>query len=111
MDKADGQKLTIRFLCAAPPMELKSVWWARPGRGPVHHAMLITNQSDKPLAFSVPPTIQLDLAGPAGDGAWHRGPSTPTAPCRTRWESTANTIQPPFHRQVVTHPEGGVHPL
>ena len=98
------------FPCAAPPMELKSEWWARPGRGPVHHTMLITNQSDKPLAFSVPPTIQLDFAGPAGDGALASWTFHSDGPMPDPVGVYHDTIQPPYHRQIVTHPEGAFIP-
>jgi hypothetical protein len=32
-----GGKLTLRFTNADPPLELQSIWRARPGRGPVEH--------------------------------------------------------------------------
>ncbi len=110
LDKADGQKLTLRFACASPPAELKSVWWARRGGGPVHHAMLLTNPSKQPATFSVPPTIQLNLTASAGDGAplmWavHTDGATPD-PAGVYREA----IKPPFHHQVVTHPDGGAIP-
>jgi len=64
LDKSDGQRLTVRFTCEKPALELKSVWWARPGRGPVRHAVSITNQSAQPVTIFDQPTVGLDLAGP-----------------------------------------------
>jgi hypothetical protein len=43
-DAASGQ-LVLRFSNATPAMELRSIWRARPGRGPVEHWLTIANQS------------------------------------------------------------------
>jgi len=106
LDKADGQKLTIRFACENPPLELTSVWWARPGRGPVQHTIRIANQSDKPVTLFEQPTIHLDLAGRVRDGAltmwtFHSDGGTPDKTGVYR-----NAVEPPFYRQVRTHPDG-----
>ena len=106
LDKGDGQKLTIRFTCENPSLELKSVWWARPGRGPVRHEMRIANQSSKPVTLSEQPTIHLDLAGRADDGdlamwTFHSDGGTPDKTGIYR-----DAVKPPFYRQVRTHPDG-----
>ena len=61
----DGQKLTIRFACKQPPLELESIWQSRPGPGPVRHSMFIHNKSPQPLTLDWQPTLDIDLAGPA----------------------------------------------
>ena len=106
MDKADGQKLTLRFVCDNPALELSSEWWARPGSGPVHHVMRIANQSDKPVTLFEQPTFHLDLAGPAGEGSpkmwtFHSDGGTPDKAGVYR-----HTVEPPFTRQIRTHPDG-----
>ncbi|MBM4043261.1 MAG: alpha-galactosidase, partial [Planctomycetes bacterium] len=104
LDKSDGQKLALRFACNGLPLELRSVWWARPGRGPVHHALQIANKSDKPVTLFEQPTLHLDLASP--DGAltmwtFHSDGGTPDPAGVYRHE-----VAPPFYRQVRTHPNG-----
>ena len=106
MNKTDGQKLTLRFVCADPPLELSSEWWARPGRGPVHHVMRITNRSDKPVTLLEQPTLHLDLVGPADGGipemwTFHSDGGTPDKAGVYR-----DVMEPPFYRQVRTHPNG-----
>ena len=106
LDKTDGQKLTIRFICEKPSLELKSEWWARPGRGPVHHTIRITNQSDKPVTLFEQPTIHLDFAGRTGDGTptmwtFHTDGGTPDKIGVYR-----DAVEPLFYRQVRTHPDG-----
>jgi hypothetical protein len=44
-DNSNGTRLTLRFTTDAPELELKSQWWARPGRGPIRHAAFLTNHS------------------------------------------------------------------
>ena len=39
VDTSDGVKLTIVFACANPALELRSVWLAHAGPGPVHLSM------------------------------------------------------------------------
>ena len=105
-DNADGQKLTIRFVCETPSLELKSAWWARPGGGPVQHTMRITNRSQQPLTLSEQPTIHLDIAGRTDDGAlsmwtFHSDGATPDKTGVYR-----NAVEPAFYRQVRTDPDG-----
>jgi hypothetical protein len=66
-DKSLGHQVTLRFECEQPNLELRSEWWARPGRGPVRHAMRITNKSGKPVTLVEQPSIHAALA--TGDAA------------------------------------------
>ena len=61
LDNTDGQKLALRFVCAEPALELTSTWHARPGRGPIRHAMSIANKSSHPVTLFEQPTMQLRL--------------------------------------------------
>lgn len=61
-EKVDGQKVTISFASEQPALELTSIWHARPGRGPVHHAMSITNVSAEPVTIYEQPSIDLSLS-------------------------------------------------
>ena len=75
LDQRDGQKLSVRFTCASPALELRSEWWARPGRGPIRHAMFIRNASGQAIQFTPQASIDLTLAAPNGNNkvlqAWY----------------------------------------
>ena len=53
--RADGHTLTLRFTSAMPHVELKSVWQAYPGPGPVENWVTIENKSGGNVAYG--PTI------------------------------------------------------
>ena len=54
-DKKSGHQLSLRFTCADPVMELKSVWRALPGPGPVENEVFIENKSGGHVVFT--PTL------------------------------------------------------
>ena len=64
IDEGDGTTLTITFLNATPSMELKSVWQARKGKGPVRHTMFIKNRSDKTVRIYEQESICLQVSAP-----------------------------------------------
>jgi hypothetical protein len=47
----NGTTLTLRFTSAEPALELKSVWRARPGVGPVEHQPTIRNDTTGEVSF------------------------------------------------------------
>jgi hypothetical protein len=57
----DSHMVTLRFTCANPPLELKSVWRARPGVGPVEHQQTIRNNSAGAVAFADKDLVAADL--------------------------------------------------
>jgi hypothetical protein len=65
---ANGTRLTLRFRSAATGLELESEWWARPGPGPVRHAMTIRNASAHSVGIASQPSLQVDLAAPSTEG-------------------------------------------
>jgi hypothetical protein len=77
VDESDGQKLTLRFASAAPALEVTSEWHARPGPGPVHHAIHIRNRSTQPVTIGEQPTFDLDLTGAAALWSFHSDGGTP----------------------------------
>jgi len=106
LDQGDGRKATLCFVSEEPALELTSEWWARPGRGPVRHAMRITNRSKGPVEVFEPPTMQLDLAAGEADGelamwTFHSDGLIPDTTGVYR-----DVVRPPFLRQVRTTPEG-----
>ena len=50
-DRSDGYTLTLRFTSAKPDLELKSIWRAQDGPGPVENCITIENQSAAPVTF------------------------------------------------------------
>ena len=50
-DRTNGHQVTLRFTCADPALELKSVWLAQPGPGPVENGMTIENKSGGDVTF------------------------------------------------------------
>ena len=67
MDGSDGVKLTVVFTCADPALELRSVWQAHEGPGPVHLSMFIVNKSDKALTIYEQESIDVHVSGPGKD--------------------------------------------
>jgi hypothetical protein len=63
-EESDGTKLTLTFTNANPAMELKSVWQAHKGKGPVRHTMFIKNNSCKILRIYEQESIFLKVSGP-----------------------------------------------
>ena len=105
LEENDGQQLRLRFACAEPALELESVWRARPGRGPVRHAMRIANRSGQPVTLHEQPTVHLALAGRPEKGAltlwtFHTDGHRPDAKGVYRDEVT-----PSFRREVLTLPD------
>lgn len=49
--RVNGQELTLRFTCAEPALEMRSVWRALPGPGPVENEVRIVNTSDGTVVF------------------------------------------------------------
>ncbi len=50
-DKKNGHQVTLRFTCADPSLEMKSIWRALPGPGPVENEVSIENKSEGDVAF------------------------------------------------------------
>lgn len=73
VDTCEGTKLTLRFISAATDLILDSEWWARPGPGPVRHAMTLRNPSARPVGIGRQTSLGLDLIAPAAAElhAWH----------------------------------------
>jgi hypothetical protein len=72
VEQHDGVKLILTFTNADPAMELKSVWHAHAGPGPVRHAMFIANKAAKPLTIYEQESLDLRIAGPGKDtSVWY----------------------------------------
>jgi hypothetical protein len=51
-EKSDGHKVTLHFTSTTPALELKSVWTARSGPGPVENQITIENKSGGKVIYS-----------------------------------------------------------
>jgi hypothetical protein len=73
LDAGDSTKLTLRFISASTELIMESEWWARPGPGPVRHALTLRNPSAHPVGIGSQPSLALNLVAPAvGElHAWH----------------------------------------
>ncbi len=71
-----GRQVTLRFTCDHPAMELKSVWRALPGPGPVENEVTVENRSQGDVVF--PPTLVAAKVDLAADGpvTMHRARKT-----------------------------------
>ena len=104
LDKTDGQKLTIRFVNESPALELQSVWWARPGRGPVRHTTSIVNRSEDPVTFYEQPSVQVDISGKADDGALNMVTINNDGSTYDKVGVYRQPVNPGFYRTVLTDP-------
>jgi hypothetical protein len=62
VDESNGRKVTLRFTSTTPKMELKSVWWARKGPGPIEESMTISNQTGDTVVVNGNDMVTADLA-------------------------------------------------
>jgi hypothetical protein len=76
-DDSEGRKVTLRFACADPVLEITSAWHAHPGPGPVHHALHVRNGSAQAVTIGEQPTFDLDLTGAAMLWSFHSDGGTP----------------------------------
>ena len=65
IDTKEGVKLTLVFINADPALELKSVWQAKNGPGPIRHSMFLHNSSGKTVTIYNQESIDIKVAGPA----------------------------------------------
>src|SRR5882724_739089 len=60
--------LTLSFVNADPPLELKSIWRARAGRGPLEHWLTIANNSSATVTLSQQESLVLSgMETPRGE--------------------------------------------
>lgn len=64
IDRKDGKILTLTFKNENPALELKSVWQAHKGPGPIHHSMFIKNNSGKMITIYEQESFDLHVTGP-----------------------------------------------
>jgi alpha-galactosidase len=58
LDSKTGE-LVLSFSNSAPALELRSIWRARPGHGPIEHWLTITNRSEGPITIGQEDSLAL----------------------------------------------------
>ncbi|HEY5914354.1 MAG TPA: NPCBM/NEW2 domain-containing protein [Verrucomicrobiae bacterium] len=68
----DGTRIILTFTNSDPALELTSIWQARPGPGPVRHAMFLKNISPGKVTIYEQESLDLQVAGPGnGSSVWY----------------------------------------
>lgn len=63
-DLSEGKKVTLHFKSENPDLELQSIWHARPGKGPIHHSMFITNNNEDTMVIYPQQSLVFKLSIP-----------------------------------------------
>ena len=108
--KSPSKSETVfRFTCKEPALELRSIWQALPGSGPVRHRIEIVNNTKKTILLPLQTTLAVSLAkkdGPTLEQWWvERGASTPSDVGTHR-----DSIGSNFASSLVSTPHGGPVP-
>jgi alpha-galactosidase len=97
------------FRCDEPPLELRSIWHAHSGPGPVEHVIEITNQTGKTILLPLQPTLAFSTRAGSKGGLeewWvERGGSRPSD-----FGTHREPIGPSFKSSLVSTPHGGPIP-
>jgi len=107
---ATAGTLALSFENAMPPLVLRSVWRARPGRGPVEHWMVIENRSDRPVAIAEQDSLSLAGLTPGGpaDIWWvKRG----AADARAQGGTFTERVSPQTVLELTSNPTDGASPV
>ena len=100
VDTTSGTKVTLRFTSTTPSLELKSIWWARPGVGPVEVATTVQNNTGSTINYNDSDVATADLTFTADAPAtiWHfdkvvsaGGDRYAAAPVKSQLMNTANS--------------------
>jgi len=106
-----GGNLTLRFTNADPPLDLQSIWRARPGRGPVEHWLTIANKSAGPVTLGHQESLVLSgLAVPPGEAdVWwiNRGGGN----AGKEGGTFTQRLDPAFDQVLTTDPTDGASPV
>ncbi len=103
VENSDGVKVTVTFTNADPAMELKSVWQAHAGPGPVRHTMFIANKSDKTVTIYEQESLDVHVAGPEKDASVWYIKNDASVPDKT---GVYHDSLAPGYRKVLTMAEG-----
>ncbi|MFI5386621.1 MAG: NPCBM/NEW2 domain-containing protein [Fimbriimonadales bacterium] len=103
-------KLSLTFRCEQPPLDLRSVWRARKGRGPIEHWIEITNHSKAAITIPQQESLNLDGVNPGGDAlVWwiRRGASN----AMTQGGTFQEPVKPGMDLDLVSDHHDGSSPV
>jgi len=108
--QANSGQLVLTFVSDDPKLELRSIWRAQPGRGPVEHWMELVNHSGRTI--TVPRQASLALFGLAAGGpaeVWwvKRGGSNAS----TEGGTMTRSLAPGLELKLVSDCEDGTSPV
>ncbi len=109
-DSKPKEHATIfRFVCDQPALELRSIWRAHPGPGPVEHTIVIANREDQDILLPLQPTLAFSFVAAPGHAIeewWvERGGSRPSDV-----GTHCDRIKPGMRSSLVSTPYGGPIP-
>ncbi len=91
----DAGTLTLEFSCAQPALNLRSIWRARPGRGPIEHWIEIENRSAERITLGHQDSLALRglvAGGPAALWWIRRGGSNASSQGGTSTQPLGDTL-------------------
>ena len=107
----DSGMLTLSFVNADPPLELQSIWRARPGRGPLEHWLTIANRSSGPVTLSQQESLVLSgMETPPGEtNVWwiNRGGGNAS----TEGGTFTQNLDADFDQVLTSDPTDGSSPV
>jgi alpha-galactosidase len=103
-------KLILRFRSANPPLELRSIWRARKGRGPIEHWLEIENRTEAPITVPQQESLTLTNLAPGADAQiwWiRRGASN----AMTQGGVFQSPVKPGLNLDLVSNNHDGASPV
>lgn len=80
--RLDAREVQLTYVADSPHMELRWLWLARSGHGPLEHRMVLTNLSDEPVILPLLPSFRFDWeigAAAVESFSVEKGADTPSA--------------------------------
>ena len=109
MNRQSG-KLVFTFTNASPRLELRSIWRARPGHGPIEHWVEMDNRSGRTVTLSHQDSLSLSglHVNEAADVWWvRRGGNN----ARTEGGIFVESLTSGYDRQLISNCENGSSPV
>ncbi|QGQ94273.1 hypothetical protein EHS13_04815 [Paenibacillus psychroresistens] len=70
VDTTTGTKVTLTYNSTTPALQLKSIWWAKPGVGPVTHTMTIQNNTGSVITVFPQESMDVSVKGSVNPVLW-----------------------------------------
>jgi len=105
-----GGKVSLYYECEQLALSLRSVWRARPGRGPVEHWAEIRNRSARTVTIGTPRSLGLTwLSMPGATDLWwiRRGGGNAS----TQGGTYVEPVRPRLDLELVSSPTDGASPV